>query len=243
MSLYWLFLFCTIAYFIGNINFARILARFQKSDITKQGSGNPGTMNVIRQFGFKVGILCLVLDVLKGALPAMIAFFAYGGAITISANTNTVNSYIALYAVGLAVIVGHCFPVLLKFRGGKGVASMLGVFMVAHPWVSLAAFAIMLVYILVFEYGAMGSFIYITFMVSYAALQPFNTYNIAVHVLLFVLYFLSWYTHRHNIARLLVGKENSVTILKSLQRKLLEKRQQKWLRALRGSDDVDNAKE
>jgi len=174
---------------------------------------------------------------LKGAVPAMVAFFAYGGAITISANPNIINSYIALYATGLAVIVGHCFPVLLKFRGGKGFASMIGVFMVAHPWVSLGALIVTVCYIAIFEYGAMGSFIYITFMVAYAALQPFNEYNIAVCVLLFAFYFLMWYTHRKNIARLLIGKENSVAILKSLQRKRLVKRQAKWLHSLREREE------
>lgn len=235
-SMYWLFAFCSVAYFIGNISPAHAIARFLKKDIKKMGSGNPGTMNVLRQFGFKWGMICLLLDVLKGAIPAAVAFFCYGGAFLVSDNLNTTNSYIALYATGLAVIVGHCFPVFRKFRGGKGFASMIGVFMVAHPWVSLAAFLVMALYIFIFEYGAMGSFIYITFMVSYAALQSFNDYNLAVYFLLFAFYFLMWYTHRTNIARLMVGKENYVTIFKSFHRKRLKKKHEKWLLSINQTD-------
>lgn len=213
---------------------ALLIARFLKIDITKQGSGNPGTMNVMRTFGTKWGAVCLFLDMAKGALPAMIAFFIYGGAITIGQNANVVDSYIALYAVGLSVIIGHCFPMIRKFKGGKGFASMIGIFTVAHPWVSIAAFVVLALYIAVFEYGAMGSFIYITFMVAYAALQPFNEYNLAVHGMLFTFYFLSWFTHRTNIIRLVTGKENSVTFLKGFHRKRREKKQAGWLKSLEG---------
>ena len=233
MSLYWLFAFCTVGYLLGNINPALIIARFRKLDIKKEGSGNPGAMNVMRQLGFKWGALCLFLDMLKGAIPAAIAFFAFGGAIDIGDNASPHDSYIALYATGLSVIIGHCFPVFLKFKGGKGFASMIGVFMIAHPWVSFLMFATMAIYIAIFEYGAMGSFIYITVMVAYAALQTFNDYNITVHALLAAFYFLSWYTHRTNIKRLLIGKENSVTFLKSFHRKRLKKKQEKWLLGLR----------
>jgi len=236
MSLYWLILFCTIAYFIGNISPALAIARIRRIDIRKQGSGNTGTMNVLRTFGVKWGAICLFFDVLKGAIPAMVVFFLYGGNIHLHNNLNTIDSYIALYATGLAVIVGHCFPVFLKFKGGKGFASMIGVFTVAHPWVSIIAFVVLAVYIAIFEYGAMGSFIYITFMVSYAALQPFNEYNITVFILLFAFYFLMWYTHRTNIARLILGKENSVTFLKSFHRKRLKKKQAKWLASMNEID-------
>ena len=236
MSLYWLFAFCSVAYLIGNINTALIITRLRKIDIKKQGSGNPGAMNVFRQLGFKWGLLCLVLDMLKGAIPAMIAFFAFGGAIDIGHNASPHDSYIALYATGLAVIIGHCFPVFLKFKGGKGFASMIGVFMIAHPWVSFLMFAVMAIYIAIFEYGAMGSFIYITVMVAYAALQTFNDYNIAVHALLAAFYFLSWYTHRTNIKRLLLGQENSVTFLKGFHSRRLRKKQEKWLESLRENE-------
>ena len=204
-----------------------------KKDITKMGSGNPGSTNVLRQFGIKWAAVCFILDALKSIIPAASAFFVYGGAITIGENLNPTNSYLALYATGFAVVVGHTFPVLRKFRGGKGMASMIGVFMVAHPWVSLAAFAVLLICTAIFEYMPIGVFAYLTFMVSYAALQPFNEYNIAVCSLLFSFYFFILFTFRTNIIRLLTGKEHPVTLLKGLQRRRMQKRQEKWLKSLR----------
>ena len=231
MSLYWLFLFCTVSYLIGNINISVIITRARKKDIYKMASGNPGTMNMLRNMGFKVGAFVFLFDLLKGIVPALVGFLAFGGAI----ETYSFNSQIALYACGMAVIVGHCFPVLLGFRGGKGVATMVGVFMVAHPIVSIIAFIVMLLYLVLFEYGAMASFLYITFMCSYAALQTFNSTNIAVCCLLFAFYFLTWYTHRANIFRLITGKENSVTFIKGIQKKAIKRKQNKWLTSIKDS--------
>lgn len=229
MSLYWLFLFCFVSYLIGNINISIIITRARKKNIYAMASGNPGAMNMLRNFGFKVGVLVLLFDVAKGAVPALIGFFAFGGGIEMYTNT----SQIALYACGMAVMLGHCFPVFLGFKGGKGFASMMGVFFVAHPLVSLAAFAGMAIYIAVFEYGAMASFMYVTVMVIYASLQPINSNNITVCCLLFAFYFLTWYTHRTNIERLLTGRENSVTYLKGIHKKNAMRKQKRWLVSLR----------
>jgi len=233
MSLYWLFAFCAIGYLVGNLSPASMISRFLKKDVTKMGSGNLTTTNILRNFGTKWGAVCFLIDTLKATIPAMIAFFAYGGAITIGANSNPTDSYIALYATGFAVVVGHVFPVLRKFRGGKGFASMIGVFMVAHPWVSLAAFAVLLIFVFLFEYVPVGNFVYLTFMVSYAALQPFNEYNIAVCALLFSFYFFTLFIFRSNINRLLTGNEKSATLLKGLKQRRLAKRQKMWLDGLK----------
>ena len=227
MSLYWLFAFCVVAYFIGNLSPALMISRFLKKDVTKMGSGNLTTTNILRNFGTKWGAVCFIVDTLKAVIPSTIAFFAYG------ANANPTDSYIALYATGFAVVVGHVFPVLRKFRGGKGFASMIGVFMVAHPWVSMAAFAVLLIFVFIFEYVPVGNFVYLTFMVSYAALQPFNEYNIAVCALLFSFYFFTLFIFRSNINRLLTGNEKSATLLKGLKQRRLQKRQEKWFESLR----------
>ena len=111
-----IFLFVLIiicSYFLGNLSFARLLSKKQDKDITKQGSGNPGTMNMLRTFGFKVGILTLFLDVLKGAIPALVGFLVFGGA-----NGGAI-AYIGLYSAGLAVVLGHNFPIIYKFKAEK----------------------------------------------------------------------------------------------------------------------------
>jgi glycerol-3-phosphate acyltransferase PlsY len=233
MSLYWLFAFCTVAYFIGNISPAHMISKLLKTDVTKSGSGNPGTTNILRNFGTKWGAVCFILDGLKGAVPAMIAFFVYGGAVTLGSNSNPESSYIALFATGFAVVVGHTFPVLRKFRGGKGMAAMIGVFTVAHPWVSLAALAVLIICLFIFEYMPIGVFVYLTFMVSYAALQQINEYNIAVCALLFSFYFFILFTFRGNINRLLTGNEKPATLFKNLKQHRLRQRQAKWLKSLR----------
>jgi len=228
MSYYWLFLFCTVSYLMGNINISVIISRARNKNIYKLASGNPGTTNMLRNFGFKVGALVFIFDFFKGFVPALVGFLAFGGAV----NSYSQSSQIGLYACGMAVMLGHCFPVFLGFRGGKGMANLIGIFAVAHPIISLLAFLGMNVYILLFEYGAMASFLYVTFMVSYAALQPINNTNIAVCCLLFGFYFLIWFTHRANIFRLLNGSENSVTYLKALQKKAVKRKQEEWLKSL-----------
>ena len=104
-----------VSYFCGNISFARIISRKLDSDITKLGSGNPGTTNMLRNFGFKIGLVNFILDISKGFLPVLATELIF-------------NNAIMTYIAGVSVIVGHIYPVIYKFKGGKGIATMLGVF-------------------------------------------------------------------------------------------------------------------
>ena len=121
-------------YLLGNFSSAKFLSRLKKDDITKHGSGNPGTMNMARTFGFGWGILTLVMDALKGAIPALVGYFLFGGA------DGGTNAYIGLFAGGFSAIVGHIFPIFYKFKGGKGVACIFGVFAIAEPIWTLIMF-------------------------------------------------------------------------------------------------------
>lgn len=208
-----------IGYLIGNISFARIISRSLKNDITKQGSGNPGSMNMLRTFGFKVGILNLFLDSLKGAVSALIGFFIFGG------NMANIQSVIGIYVGGLGAVLGHNFPVFYKFKGGKGVACILGIYAVANPLWSLIAFAISFVYLYFFDYGAVASFLFITILTVLEALK----YNSVpeMTVLLFTLFFLTWFMHRENINRLLWGKERKVNLAKALKKKRPKEKKEK----------------
>ncbi|MEG1751691.1 MAG: glycerol-3-phosphate acyltransferase [Clostridia bacterium] len=198
-----------ISYLIGNISNARFISRTLKKDITKQGSGNPGTMNMLRTFGFGVGLFTLVLDAIKGAIPALIGYLLFGA-------DGSLNSYIGLYVAGLAVVVGHNFPVFYKFKGGKGVACILGVYAVAQPlWVAIA-FVICFIYLLIFDYGAIASFIFITTLTVIEAYRFSNSLTICL--LLFSMFFLTWFMHRQNIFRLLIGKENKANVISALKK-------------------------
>jgi len=146
------------AYFLGSIPFGLILARlFAGSDIRKSGSGNIGATNVVRVAGPAAGILTLILDAAKGSAAVWLA-------VRFTEHSSTTMTLAAVTA-----LLGHCFPVWLKFKGGKGVATALGVFLMLAP---LAALGSLLVFILVtfaWRYVSLGS-------VSAAAAMPLLMY-------------------------------------------------------------------
>ena len=202
MIYFWYSLLAICSYFIGNISFAVMLSKRKKQDITKMGSGNPGTMNMLRNFGFKVGILTLFLDALKGAVPALVGFLTLGEH--------------GLYIAGLAVIIGHIYPVLRKFKGGKGVACTLGVFLVANPILTLIFFVVAFIYLYFFDYGAIASFIVVTAMTICEGVN--HAGDLLLSLLIFAIFFIVWFAHRKNITRLLVGKENKANLKKSIKK-------------------------
>ena len=214
------------SYLLGNVNFARILSKRKNKDITKQGSGNPGTMNMLRTFGFMSGLLTLVLDAIKGAIPALVGFLIFGG------TGGGAMALIGLYAGGLAVILGHNFPVFNHFKGGKGIACMLGIFLVARPIETLIAIVVVFIYLCIFDYGAVGSFILITgitlceaYHIDVAGFEP--TLALILKLILFVMFFLAWFMHRQNIFRMLIGKENKINLVGAMKKLGKKHRQEK----------------
>ena len=100
-------------YLLGNFSSAKFLSRLKKDDITKHGSGNPGTMNMLRTFGFKFGALTLLMDALKGAIPSLTGFLMFGG------TSGGELAYIGLFIGGVAAIIGHIFPVFSNFTDNR----------------------------------------------------------------------------------------------------------------------------
>ncbi|MBO7508419.1 MAG: glycerol-3-phosphate acyltransferase [Clostridia bacterium] len=206
------------SYLIGNISWARIISESKNGDITKNGSGNPGTMNMLRTYGAKIGILTLVLDALKGVVPALTGMLVFRWA--------GLNEDIGLYVGGLSAVVGHMFPVLYKFKGGKGVATSLGVFMVANPLWLIVSFVAGFLYVWFFDYGSVASLFIVA---SMSIIQGWN-YNetyagdkltlTALSLIIFAMFSLVWIAHRKNIVRLLLGKENKANLQKSFRKKL-----------------------
>ena len=107
-------LLAVVSYLIGCFNFALLISRRKKRDITKIGSGNPGTMNMSREFGLKVGLLTFFCDALKGAVPCVIAYFLYRN--FVFTGTVIAVSDISRYFCGLFVVIGHIFPVTMRFK-------------------------------------------------------------------------------------------------------------------------------
>jgi len=147
-----------LAYLLGSIPFGLVLTKiFGGADIRKSGSGNIGATNVARVVGPAAGILTLLLDAAKGAAAVWLAgHFAEHRAAP-------------MMLAGVAALVGHCFPVWLKFKGGKGVATALGVFAMLAPLAVLAAAVFFFVVVLLWRYVSLGS-------VSAAAAMPLLVY-------------------------------------------------------------------
>ena len=223
------------SYFFGNVNFAIIISKIKKSDIRKLGSGNPGTLNMSRNFGLLTGILTLLLDAIKGAIPCLVGFFVFKNAYV--DGTSFLLADLAKYFFGLCVVLGHIFPVFYKFKGGKGIASTIGVLLacsctegVAWAFIAIMAIVAAIIFIYVTEFGAMGSFIAITppavansirmFMSYYqfsTSSTEFILYVITVLVLLLICFF-TWFAHRKNIERMLSGEEHATSIKEMIVR-------------------------
>lgn len=210
------------SYLIGNISFAMILSSSRRKDVRKMGSGNPGTMNMLRNFGAKLGALTLVLDVLKGAVPVFAAYLIFKEGL----GYDNIYVEIAKYTAGLFVILGHIYPAFMGFKGGKGIASTLGVFLIANWQLTLIAFAVSLIYILLFEYGSVGNLAMITILccvegMKYSSFAP-DIYLFILCLLILCICFLTWFAHRGNLYRLMMGKEHKTRladILKPKRRK------------------------
>ncbi len=200
-----------ISYFCGNISFSRIISRSKKDDITKMGSGNPGSTNILRNYGFKFGILNLALDMLKAFVPSLVFFYVFG------------QNYVMLYIAGLSAMLGHIYPIVYGFKGGKGIASMLGIFMAANPIATLIVIAIGAVIWAIFEYGSVVSFLCITSMTVIEGIRAQMRLGLddrkIICFILFAIFVFTWYAHRKNIERLLLGKESKASLIKKTKKK------------------------
>ena len=230
---WWQFLVIALScYLIGCFNFALLISKLKRSDITKRGSGNPGTMNMTREFGVKIGVITFFCDAFKGGIPALVAFFLYKD--MVFAGTNVAVSDFIRYFCGLFVIIGHVFPVTMKFKGGKGIASTLGLFWLSlsceNPWWILLGFLFLVFvagYIVVTEWGSMGSLIGVSgfavwqgivFRLRYALVLS-SAYVIAIYLLMFAIVVLTWSAHHKNIVRLVSGEEHRTSVKKMVKKK------------------------
>jgi len=222
---YWILaIVCVVSYFIGNVNFGKIISRAKNVDLTKKGSGNLGATNMYRNLGAKLGYLTLVLDALKGFISALIGFFACGGA-WFGGISVYPDAYIGMYACGLCAVLGHIFPIIYKFRGGKGISTSLGVFFFAQPIVTLVTFALCFVLVWFVKYVSLASLLLITVSVVWANIF-LPAPNIVITLLTFGIFALTWYAHRPNIERLLSGTERETNIRGKLNRD--QKRQERF---------------
>ncbi len=184
-----------LAYLIGSIPFGYMIVRIMRGgDVRMTGSGGTGATNVSRSAGKLAGILTLVLDFMKGAIVGLAATQAIH---------DPVNA-----AAAVAVIVGHIFPVWLRFRGGKGVATGAGVFLVLAPKAFLAAAIVFLIVVLLTRYVSLGSILAALTIpiVVYLTKAPQTLLAAAIIDTLLIVF-----AHRGNIGRLFGGTESKFT--------------------------------
>jgi len=188
-----------MSYLIGNISPSVIIGRkFKNIDIRQHGSGNAGTTNAMRILGKKAGILVFLLDFVKGVIPTVIGL-CFGG--------------LELgFVCGISAIIGHIFPVLLKFKGGKGVATSFGVGLVLAPAYALIGLLIFVIIVIKTRYISLGSVIG---TLTFPILQIITTENIQVVIMSIVLGCLVTYSHRANIKRLINGTESKFGVPKN----------------------------
>lgn len=186
------------AYLAGSIPFGLIIARLRGVDVRAVGSGNIGATNVTRAVGKKLGALVLSLDAAKGALPVLGALMLVRAGLA---------QPLSVTACGLAAVAGHCFPVWLRFRGGKGVATALGVFLVLDPIATAGAVVVFVLTFAATRVASIGSLVAsVAFVVAFQ-LRGRTPAEIALASVVVAIIFVR---HTDNIRRLFNGKENRV---------------------------------
>ena len=212
-------LFGVIAYLIGSISFSVIISKLKyHEDVRDHGSHNAGATNMLRTYGTKMGVIVLILDFLKGVLAFMLAqaFVGESGACI----------------AGVMYILGHCYPIYYKFKGGKGVATSIAVLLMMEPFSAAACILVFLVLVIGTRYISLGSVgaaflapVFVDSLYRYSHMiveevdgelvakaiipTPFQTVAIVIIALLVI------FKHRANIKRLVNGEENKFSFKKS----------------------------
>ena len=196
-----------VAYLIGSINFSVILSKKMAGfDVREKGSGNAGTTNMLRSVGKKAAAITLICDILKGVVAILIAMLAG----KVLANS---NSSLLVQIAGISVILGHTFPIFFKFKGGKGVATSLGVLIMSNWQIGLICLVFALILIILTKMVSVGS---IAAAILYPVLTLFIPQNYIVPgnyiIYSVILAVLIVFNHRENVKRLLSGTENRISL-------------------------------
>ena len=182
-----------LSYLLGNISTGFLLGKWLRNeDIREYGSKNAGSTNALRVFGIKIGLMTLAGDMLKGFLAAKIGF-ALGG-----------ETLMAIAA--LSVVIGHNYPVFLKFKGGKGIATTAGVLLALSPFLFLLQIGLMVLIVWITKYVSLGSVVNAILLPVFIAIfyRPFS-WTLIVATGLMAL--MAVFRHRANVVRLLNGNE------------------------------------
>jgi glycerol-3-phosphate acyltransferase PlsY len=188
------------AYIVGSIDFAVIVARMHGVDIHEAGSGNPGTSNVLRTLGRLPAAMVLVGDMLKGTIGAALGWLASG-------IPDPSQSHWA-FAAGLCAVIGHCYPIFHKLKGGKGVATGAGVLLFTVPLAAVIEIATWFVVVKLTKTASIASMVIVVITVPILLWQGVSGMSLVWVALMIAL--VVW-RHRGNIKRMVSGGEQRVT--------------------------------
>ena len=200
-----------VAYLIGSVNFSVIFSKkFAGFDVREKGSGNAGSTNMLRSVGKGAAAITLLCDILKGVVAILIAI-AIGSIFKVS------DKALLVQIAGVAVVIGHTFPIFFGFKGGKGVATSLGILLMTNWQIGLICLVFALVLIILTQMVSLGS-------CAAAILFPVLTLFIKQHFIVedgsgyfiysIILAIIVLYNHRENIKRMLNGTENRISLKK-----------------------------
>ena len=197
-----------IAYAIGSVNFSVILSKKMAGfDVREKGSGNAGTTNMLRSVGKKAAAVTLICDILKGIVAIIIA-------IVLGNIFNVENKSLLVQIAGIAVVVGHTFPIFFQFKGGKGVATSLGILLMSNWQIGLICLVFGVLLIALTRMVSLGS---CSAAVLFPVLTLFITDNYIVSqgsgylIYSIILAVIVLYNHRSNIKRIMEGNENRIS--------------------------------
>lgn len=205
-----------IAYLLGSIPFGMVVGRMKGIDVTRHGSGNIGATNVGRLLGRKYFYLVFTLDLLKGLLPMLAGFALLTDVKRDDYGYLNAGVYLLWLVIGFACIAGHMFSVFMKFKGGKGIATSLGVMVGLYPYFTLPAVPVLILWLMIFAYSryiSLSSIIAaVSFPVWYLLIGNFLDWpvmdkQLALTVFSVVVAILIVVKHRGNIRRLMDGRE------------------------------------
>jgi glycerol-3-phosphate acyltransferase PlsY len=191
----WLYSLPVLAYLLGSISNAVVIARVMGlPDPRETGSKNPGATNILRYGGKTAAVLTLAGDILKGVIAVLVARALTADAVIIT-------------LCGFAAFLGHLFPVFFGFRGGKGVATALGVWFALNPWVGLALLVTWVLMALLFRYSSLAALATSALAPLYVAWLSPGTPTLATMIVMSAILI---FRHRTNIRNLIAGTENKI---------------------------------
>lgn len=202
-----------IAYLIGSINFSILISKKKAGfDIREKGSGNAGTTNMLRSVGKDAAIVTLILDILKGVVTIWLSIF-YGFMLYKIWNIN-IDYAILVQVSGILVIVGHTYPIYFGFKGGKGVATALGILLVTNWHIGIICLVFALVLIIVSRMVSVGAIcaailfpVLTLFSYESSFIEPGNYMVFSIIIAIIVCF-----NHRENIKRIMNGTENKISL-------------------------------